>query len=82
MSPDAGNLGAKTAFVFAGCVFVTTIWAYFYLPETKARTTAEVDEMYAIKLPMRKWAGYQCQAINTAARKVDEEHADVERSAV
>lgn len=72
MSPDAGNLGAQTAFVFAGCVFLTTIWSYFFLPETKARTTAEVDEMYAIKLPMRKWKGYKCQVVNVAARDAEQ----------
>ncbi|KIW99743.1 uncharacterized protein Z518_11156 [Rhinocladiella mackenziei CBS 650.93] len=64
---DAGNLGAKAAFIFGGCVFITLVWAYFYIPETKARTIAEVDEMYAINLPMRRWRNYQCQAvINTA----------------
>lgn len=70
-SPDAGNLGAKTAFIFAGCVFVTTIWAYFYIPEAKGRTPAEIDEMYAIKLPMRKWAGHHCVAVNRTSEMVN-----------
>ena len=74
MSPDAANLGAQTAYIFAGCIFLTIVWAYFYLPETRARTQAEVDEMYAIKLPMRKWKGYKCQAVNTIAQKVHDEH--------
>lgn len=64
-------LGAQTAFIFAGCVLVTLIGSYFYLPETRARSAAEVDEMYAIGLPMRKWKGYQCQAVNTAAEKME-----------
>ena len=67
MDADAGSLGAKTAFIFAGCVFTTLIWAYFFIPETKARTMAEVDEMYAINLPMRKWRDYQCQTVASAA---------------
>ncbi|KEF52823.1 uncharacterized protein A1O9_11240 [Exophiala aquamarina CBS 119918] len=70
-SPDAGNLGAKTAFIFAGCVLVTTIWAYFYIPEAKGRTPAEIDEMYAIELPMRKWRGHQCVAVNRTAEMVN-----------
>ena len=72
MAPDAANLGAKTAFIFAGCVFCTLIWAFFYIPETKARTMAEVDEMYAINLPMRKWRDYECQTIGATAQEVEE----------
>jgi len=71
MSADAANLGAKTAFIFAGCVFITLIWAYFYIPETRARTVVEIDEMYAINLPMRKWRGYQCEAISTSAEEFE-----------
>lgn len=70
ISPDAANLGAKSAFVFAGCVFLTLIWAYFYIPETKARTVAEIDEMYTIGLPMRKWRNYKCEAVTTTAYRV------------
>lgn len=66
MSADAANLGVKTAYVFAGCVLVTIIWAYFYLPETMGRTVAEIDEMYRIGLPMRNWRGYSCESSNVA----------------
>jgi len=71
MSADAANLGAKTAFIFAGCVFVTLIWAYFYIPETKARTVVEIDEMYAINMPMRKWRNYRCETIATTEQKLE-----------
>ena len=37
-----------------GCIIVT----YFYLPETKGRTPAELDEMFAERLPARKFKGY------------------------
>jgi hypothetical protein len=64
---DAANLGAKTAFIFAGCVFVTVLWTYFYIPETKARTMAEIDEMYSVKLPMRRWRDYKCEVVSSTA---------------
>ena len=70
-SADAGNLGAKAAFIFGGCVFITAIWSYFYLPETKARTAVEIDEMYDAGIPMRQWRGYRCQgALANTAEKV------------
>ena len=37
-----------------GCVIIT----YFCLPETKGRTSAELDEMFEARLPARKFKGY------------------------
>ncbi|KAK9358508.1 general substrate transporter [Lipomyces starkeyi] len=59
ISPTAANLGAKVAFVFAGCLLITIILTYFFLPETRGRTTAEMDEMYNAGVPMRKWKKYK-----------------------
>jgi Sugar (and other) transporter len=70
---DAGNLGAKAAFIFAGCVLVTVVFTYFYLPETKNRSVVEIDEMYNANLPMRKWRDYQCASVSIAAEKVQHE---------
>lgn len=64
ISPDAGNLGAKAAFIFGGCVFLTIIWAWFYLPETKSRSVAEIDELYRSGVPMWRWKGYRCQCLD------------------
>lgn len=44
------NLGAKTYLVFAGCMFCIIIWTFLLVPETKGRTFAEIDEMYAAKV--------------------------------
>ena len=62
MNADGANLGAQTAFVFGGFAIVAVVWSYFFVPETKARTLAEIDEMYHANLPMRKWRGYKCEA--------------------
>lgn len=56
---DAAGLGAKTYLVFAGCVAVVIVLTAFYLPETKGRTFAEIDEMYDEKVPAWKWRKYQ-----------------------
>ena len=79
---DAGNLGAKAAFVFGGCVFVTTIWTYFYVPETMARTAAEIDEMYAAGLPMRKWRNYKCESVTRTVEKLQHERGSMEAKQV
>lgn len=58
-SADAANLGAKTYLVFAGCMACILVFVYFFMPETKGRTFAEIDEMYDAGIPMRKWRKYQ-----------------------
>ncbi|KAL4874786.1 general substrate transporter [Aspergillus karnatakaensis] len=62
-SADAANLGAKTYLVFAGCMACVLIFVYFYMPETKGRTFAEVDEMYDAKIPMWKWRDYKTATV-------------------
>ncbi|KAL2821460.1 general substrate transporter [Aspergillus cavernicola] len=58
-SADAADLGAKTYLVFAGCMACVLVFVYFFMPETKGRTFAEVDEMYDAKVPVWKWRNYQ-----------------------
>lgn len=58
-SVDAAGLGAKTYLIFAGCMVVIIIFMYFFMPETRGRTFAEIDEMYACKVPAWKWRSYQ-----------------------
>jgi len=61
-SADAANLGAKTYLVFAGCMAAIIIFVFFFMPETRGRTFAEIDEMYAAKIPMWKWRNYKTSA--------------------
>ncbi|KAJ5628401.1 hypothetical protein N7490_010629 [Penicillium lividum] len=58
-SADAANLGAKTYLIFAGCMAAIIVFMYFLMPETRGRTFAEIDEMYAAKVPAWKWRSYQ-----------------------
>jgi hypothetical protein len=45
-NPDALNLGARVAYIFAGTNIAALIFTYFCLPETKGRTFAEIQAMY------------------------------------
>ncbi|KAH8705318.1 putative MFS alpha-glucoside transporter [Talaromyces proteolyticus] len=69
-SADAANLGAKTYLVFAGCMACVLVFVYFFMPETKGRTFAEVDEMYDANIPMWKWRSYQTTTEAKQARIV------------
>lgn len=57
-----GNWGAKTGFFFAGLSFLSVIVMWFGIPEMKNRTYAEIDRMFEMKLPTRKFRTYQVPA--------------------
>lgn len=59
-NPDAGALGAKTAFVYTGlCAFaLAAVW--FCVPELKGRSMMDIDSMFESRLPTRqfeRWVG-------------------------
>ncbi|KAH7347300.1 general substrate transporter [Plectosphaerella cucumerina] len=58
--PDAGNLGPKTYLIFAGWMAGCLVITFFYLPETKGRTPAELDIMFAARVPARAFKHYKC----------------------
>ncbi|KAH7121831.1 general substrate transporter [Dactylonectria estremocensis] len=78
---DAANLGPKIYLIFFGWMVGCIIVTYFYLPETKGRTPAELDEMFEARLPARKFKGYVCAlAVEnfTAEAKLDGPSVEVE----
>ncbi|UPL01848.1 hypothetical protein LCI18_012782 [Fusarium solani-melongenae] len=55
ISPDAGNMGIKAVYVWAGLLVPTTILLWFFYPETYGRTYWELDELYERKIPAWKF---------------------------
>lgn len=54
-SVDGANLGAKAYLIFAGLMALIICFVFFLVPETKGRTFAEIDELYARNVPRRQW---------------------------
>lgn len=54
-SADGANLGAKAYLIFAGAMALIIVFVFFLVPETKGRTFAEIDELYARNVPRRQW---------------------------
>ncbi|KIW77104.1 hypothetical protein Z517_09550 [Fonsecaea pedrosoi CBS 271.37] len=61
-NPDKGNLGGKVAFVFGGPSFLCLVYLWFFQPETGGRTYEELDEMFAKRVPARKFKNYKPDA--------------------
>ncbi|CZS92793.1 probable alpha-glucoside transport protein [Rhynchosporium agropyri] len=56
MNPTKWNFKGKTAFFWASLATITTVWAWFRLPETKDRTFEELDVLFLRGVPTRKFA--------------------------
>jgi SP family general alpha glucoside:H+ symporter-like MFS transporter len=56
MNPTAWNASGKTGFFWGATALVAFLWAFFRLPEPKDRTYAELDILFATKVPARKFA--------------------------
>lgn len=65
------SLGAKTYLIFGGCVLVILAVYTCFLPETKGRTFAEIQEMYEARVPVTKWKKYQTSPESKEAKIVD-----------
>lgn len=56
INPTQWNWKGKTAFFWGTLSLLTTIWAWFRLPETKDRTFGELDVLFMKNIPARKFA--------------------------
>lgn len=59
-NPDSGALGAKTGFIYFGLCAVGVGLTWLWVPEMKGRSLMELDHMFQMKLPTRRfkeWKG-------------------------
>lgn len=56
IQPTAWGWGAKCGLFWMGTGIVSILYCYFRLPETKDRSFAELDALFAAKVPARKFA--------------------------
>lgn len=55
LNKSAWNWGAKTGFFWAGGCLVACVFAWFFVPETKDRPTAEIDVLFEKMVAPRKF---------------------------
>ncbi|KAH8655386.1 maltose permease MAL31 [Xylariales sp. PMI_506] len=59
MNSSEWNVKGYVGFFWGGLAFVTFVWAWFRLPETKDRTYEELDWLFAEKIPAKDFAKTQ-----------------------
>ncbi|KAM0421338.1 hypothetical protein ACHAPT_010869 [Fusarium lateritium] len=72
-NPDQANLGAKTAFIFAGISVFCMVYIWFYQPETAGLSYEELDELFMKGIPARKFKSYKTEARGQGERAQHEE---------
>lgn len=65
LNPSAWDWGAKAGFFWAGMCFLCLLWAFFRLPEPKGRTYAELDLLFELETPARKFSSTQVDPFAT-----------------
>ncbi|RDW72799.1 hypothetical protein BP6252_06706 [Coleophoma cylindrospora] len=61
VNPDAANLKGKVGFIFGGLGAIATVASFFYVPELKGKTFAEIDDLFTAKVPPRKMGDYEVE---------------------
>jgi SP family general alpha glucoside:H+ symporter-like MFS transporter len=54
-SSDAWNWGARAGMLWFGLCFIWAVWIWFFLPETKNRSFADLDYLFQKKVSARKF---------------------------
>lgn len=62
---DICSKKGKTGFFWFGFGFLTLVWAFFRLPETKGRSYEELDLMFEARLATRKFKKYHVDAYDS-----------------
>jgi hypothetical protein len=56
MNPDEANLKGKIGFFYGGILAISNVGIFFTYPETKDRTFGELDKLFAMGIPARKFS--------------------------
>ncbi|CAH2350526.1 maltose permease Mal31p [[Candida] railenensis] len=64
LNPTAWNWKAKTGFFWSGFAFVSVFLTWFFLPETKGRTFAELDQLFESNVRARQFKHTEADVFN------------------
>ncbi|RSL38000.1 hypothetical protein CEP53_015279 [Fusarium sp. AF-6] len=67
LNPTAWNWGAKTGFFWAGGCLISVVFAYFFVPEPRGRTSAEMDILFEKRISPRHFADVEVNLIEAIA---------------
>lgn len=60
---DAAALGAQTGFIIMGTALTGLVLSWFFVPEMKGRTAAEIDKLFETGIPARQFGSRRRQTM-------------------
>ncbi|KAJ0337064.1 hypothetical protein COL922a_007191 [Colletotrichum nupharicola] len=82
------EIGAELGYIWGGFAFLTSIWAWFCMPELKGRNLEEIDQLFEANIPAWQFHKFQTDGLShdlavleggKADAKVVEQLEDTER---
>jgi SP family general alpha glucoside:H+ symporter-like MFS transporter len=55
VNPDEANLKGKVGWIFFGSGVLSIIWSYSFIPETAGGNVDELDQLFAWRIPPRRF---------------------------
>ena len=55
LNAEYAGLGGKVGFIYGSICFGMNILAFLFIPEMKGRTLEEVDQLFEMKVPLRRF---------------------------
>jgi hypothetical protein len=62
--------GPQYSYIWSASNFICVLWFFFFLPETKARSLEEIDEIFEAGVGARKFKKYECRIVEEAKQDV------------
>ncbi|CAI7615387.1 unnamed protein product [Penicillium manginii] len=60
INPEHLNWGARYGYIWTASNLLCVVFFYFFMPEMKGRSLEELDEIFAARIPARKFESYRC----------------------
>jgi MFS transporter, SP family, sugar:H+ symporter len=57
LNPPYAALGGRVGYIYGSTCLACAVLAFFYIPELKGRSLEEVDQLFAMGIPLRKFNG-------------------------
>ncbi|CAI4214322.1 unnamed protein product [Parascedosporium putredinis] len=66
------DIGSGTAYIWGGFAFLSSIWAWFFLPELKGRNLEEIDQLFDANIPAWQFGSYETEGLSHDLHAVEQ----------
>ena len=71
LNPPYAALGGKVGFVYGSICFAFVVVTFFFVPELKGRSLEEVDQLFAMDIPLWEFKGTKTVPVEELASGAD-----------